>query len=273
MERITSRTNPGIKAAAALLQSGARKESGMFLAEGARLCADAAANGVELETCYFTAEAMEKYPAQTALLQKKSARCFEIAESVADKLADTARPQGIFAVCRKPLRSLSIRPDGFYVLTDGVQNPDNLGAIARTAEAFGADGLLIAGGCDPYGPKALRASMGALLRFPVCGVENAAGEARALREAGLRVWAAALTSEAQDLRTVEKTGGAVCVIGNEGNGVSPETLAACSGSVIIPMAGLAESLNAAAAAAVLLWEFTKNRTPAAEKNKENKEAR
>ena len=259
MEQITSRTNPRIKAAAALLQGAARKESGLFLAEGARLCADAAEHGVAIETCFFTAQALEKYPRQTALLQKTAGCCFEIAESVAGRLADTAHPQGIFAVCRKPERRLTVDPAGFYVVTDDVQNPDNLGAIARTAEAFGAGGLFVAGGCDPYGPKALRASMGATLRFPVCPVPSAAGQARILREAGLQVFAAALTAEALDLRNVKKTGGAAVVIGNEGNGVSSETLAACSGCVIIPMAGKAESLNAAAAAAVLLWEFTKDR--------------
>lgn len=260
MELISSKSNPRIKAAAALTQASARKESGSFLAEGARLCADAAENGVTIETCFLTRHAMEKYPRQTALLQKNAGCCFEISDSVAERLADTAHPQGIFAVCRKPEHRLQIEATGFYVLTDGVQNPDNLGAIARTAEAFGAQGLYVAGGCDPYGPKALRASMGAMLRFPVLAVPSVAAQVRLLREAGLSVWAAALAADAIDLRSVQKTGGAAVVIGNEGNGVSIETLAECSGSVMIPMAGKAESLNAAAAAAVLLWEFTKNRT-------------
>ena len=260
MELISSRTNPRIRAAAALLQSAARKESGMFLAEGARLCADAAENGVEIDTCFFTAGAAEKYSRYLLPLQNAAAHCFEITQSVAEKLADTAQPQGIFAVCRKPARALTVRPDGFYVIADNLQNPDNLGAVARTAEAFGADGLLTAGGCDPFGPKALRSSMGAVLRFPVYPVSSAAAGVGALREKGLFVWAAALTADAVDLRSVPKTGGAAVVIGNEGNGVSPETLAACSGTVVIPMAGTAESLNAAAAAAVLLWEFTKDRT-------------
>ena len=254
-----------MQAAAALLGAGERKKTGLFLAEGARLCADAAGNGVEIETLFVTAAAAEKYAALLEPAVRAAARRYEIAESVAEKLSDTAHPQGVFCVCRKPERALTLQPDGFYVITENLQNPDNLGAIARTAEAFGANGLLVAGGCDVYQPKALRASMGALLRFPVAFAADAPAEIERFRSAGLAVYAAALTPEAADIRAVPKTGGAAVVIGNEGAGVSPEALAASTGSVIIPMAGKAESLNAAAAAAVLLWEFTKDWTPAAER--------
>lgn len=258
-EIVTSRTNPQIRAAAALLGASERKKTGRFLAEGARLCADAAQNGVPIETVFVTAAAAEKYAALLAPVFRAAARRVDVAESVAEKLSDTAHPQGVFCVCEKPARTLLPRSDGFYVITDNLQNPDNLGAIARTAEAFGADGLFVAGGCDIYQPKALRASMGALLRFPVRSVPDAPGQVLSLRTAGLAVYAAALTPAAADLRSVIKTGGAAVVIGNEGAGVSPETLSVCTGSVIIPMAGRAESLNAAAAAAVLIWEFTKDR--------------
>ena len=258
-ERISSRTNPKVQAAAALLAAKERNACGRFLAEGARLCADAAGNGVEIETLFVTPAAAEKYAALLEPVFRKAGRVCEIGDAVAEKLSDTAHPQGVFCVCKKPERRFLLKPAGFYVMTENLQNPDNLGAISRTAEAFGADGLLVAGGCDMYQPKALRASMGALLRFPVASVPDAPAEICRLKDAGIAVYAAALTPQASDLRTVPKTGGVAVVIGNEGSGVSPETLAACTGSVVIPMAGKAESLNAAAAAAVLLWEFTKDR--------------
>ena len=265
MEQITSRANPKIRAAAALLSAAERKKTGLFLAEGARLCADAALNGVRIRQCFVTPAAREKYDTLVGRIADSAAEICEIGGSVAEKLSDTAHPQGVFCVCEKPERTLRFDPAGFYVITDGVQNPDNLGAVARSAEAFGAAGLFVAGGCDIFAPKALRSSMGALLRFPVEQTASAAEAVRRLIRSGCAVYAAALTPEATPVTAVPKSRPAACVIGNEGSGVSAETLAACTGSVIIPMAGRAESLNAAAAAAVLLWEFTKDGAcPAAE---------
>ncbi len=252
---ITSRRNPKVAAAAALLEAKERKRTGLFLLEGARLCADAAGNGVKIQTLFLTPKAAESYASYYRTVAAAAEETFLVDESVAGRLSDTASSQHFFCVCKKKEAGVPIDPAGFWVVTDRVQNPDNLGALSRSAEAFGAAGLIVCGGCDIYSPKALRASMGALLRFPVLREEDAAAAVKKLNALGMRTFAAVLSDRASDLRTVTFTGGAALVIGNEGQGVSEETASLCTDLVLIPMAGRAESLNAAAAGAVLIWEL------------------
>lgn len=144
-----------------------------------------------------------------------------------------------------------------YVALDGIQNPDNLGAISRTAEALGVDALIVGGGCDIYNPKALRASMGALLRLSVISVPSILPVLQKARENGLPVFSTVPDSAAEDITTVDFSRGAVTVIGNEGNGVSKEVKAFSDRFITIPMGGKAESLNASAAATITMWEMMK----------------
>ena len=255
-ELIASRANPKIKAAAALLSSKERKKTGLFLTEGARLCEDAALFGAEIETLFITAQAAGIYAAVYETVRENAKETYLITEPVAEKLSDTASSQNIFCVCRQ--KTAASFPDGagVWLMTDRIQDPENLGALSRTAEAFGAEGLIVCGGCDIYAPKALRASMGALLRFPVIRAEDTVRQIEACKALGMRVYAAVPDARAQDVCTVPPGGNKVLLIGNEGNGVSEDAKAACTDYVVIPMRGRAESLNAAAAGAVLLWELT-----------------
>ena len=241
--------------AAALLEAKERKKTGRFLLEGARLCADAAENGVEILTLFLTRRAAGSYASYYNTVRAAAAQTFFVEESVAEKLADTAGSQHFFCVCKKKEPDAAADPAGFYLVTDRIQNPDNLGALARSAEAFGVSGLIVCGGCDVWSPKALRASMGALLRFPVLREETAEAAVEKLNGLGMRTFAAVLNERASDIRSVSFTGGAALVVGNEGQGVSPAAAEKCTDLVLIPMAGRAESLNAAAAGAVLLWEL------------------
>ena len=154
------------------------------------------------------------------------------------------------------------------LLLENVQDPANLGAIARTAEALGISGLLVSSGCDVYAPKALRASMGALLRLPVEVVDAGAvlsGEGKTpvsplLTQAealGFKTYASTPAADAVPVTEADFSGPVLCVVGNEANGVTPETMAACAERVTIPMTGRAESLNAAAAGAILMWEMVR----------------
>ena len=254
-EIITSRANPRVTAAAALKEHKERARTGLFLLEGARLCADAAANGVEILQAFVTAQAKQTYAKYYGVVAAKAQTVFEISGPLAQKLSDTANTQSVFCVCRKPQTAFAPAKDGFYVLTDRIQDPENLGALSRSAEAFGASGLIVCGGCDVFAPKALRASMGALLRFPVVRAEDAVTEIQKCTSLGMPALAAVLDEGAADVRTVSLSGGALLVLGNEGSGVSPQAAKACTQHIIIPMAGRAESLNAAAAGAVLLWEL------------------
>ena len=160
-------------------------------------------------------------------------------------------------MCREKKTDTSVNLEGMYVFTDNVQNPDNLGAIARTAEALGANGLIVHSGCDIYSPKALRASMGALLRFPVIKIEDAPSYLADLAKNGMKIFASVVSPDAMSVTDADKSGGCVLIIGNEGNGVSDEILAVSTEKITIRMKGKAESLNASAAATVLIWEFTR----------------
>ena len=259
MDEITSRNNPAVKAAAALKELRERKSTGLFLLEGARLCKDAALNGVAIKQFFVTEKAMGKYVSEYELLSEKSEQTFLVPESVAEKLSDTKNSQGFFAVCRQPDISREINAGGMYVFTDNVQNPDNMGAIVRTAEAMGTDGIIVNSGCDIYSPKALRASMGALLRFPVIRTDSPEGILAECKNNGMKIFASVVDASASDVTKVTKDGGCVLIIGNEGNGISEETLLLSTHRITIPMKGKAESLNASAAATVLIWEFMKDR--------------
>ena len=143
------------------------------------------------------------------------------------------------------------REKGHKVFLCSGRNPGMMAPVL----ALGFDGLIVSGGCDVDSPKALRASMGALLRFPVVRAEDAVTEIQKCTSLGMPALAAVLDEGAADVRTVSLSGGALLVLGNEGSGVSPQAAKACTQHIIIPMAGRAESLNAAAAGAVLLWEL------------------
>ena len=257
MEEITSRTNPKVVAAARLLKTAERRREGRALLEGARLVADAAENGYPIETLFVTASALGKYEDYLRLPLKTAGQTYTVADHVAEKLAETASPQGVFAVVRTEKTLPPVDPKGFYVCADDLQNPENLGALARTAEAFGVTGLIVSGGADPYAGKSLRASMGALLRLPVYSETDAPAFLSSLREKGLSVFGAVLDPDAEDVRTINAAGGKVLVIGNEGAGIGADVKRVCDKKVIIPMTGRAESLNAAAAAAILIWEFVR----------------
>ncbi|MCH5197730.1 MAG: RNA methyltransferase [Oscillospiraceae bacterium] len=255
-ETITSRANQKIRDASALLQARERKKTGLFIAEGARLCEDAAINGTEILRLFITKKAAETYSDIFSMLAESSKEVYFIDGAVAEKLSDTEASQNIFCVCRQRKSDISFEDDGFYLMTDNIQNPDNLGALSRSAEAFGAKGLIVSGGCDIYSPKALRASMGALVRFPVVRTGNSAEKITELKKLGFKALACVPDSGALDVRLADKSGKTVLVIGNEGAGISEEAKKECTGLVTIPMAGRAESLNAAAAGAVMMWEFS-----------------
>ncbi len=260
MELISSRNNPAIKKAALLVNSSERAKTGLFLIEGARLCFDAAVNGIEIEEAYFTVQAENKYAENVQTIKQNAKFCAYINESVAEKLSDTKNSQDIFCVCRQRRKNSDlIESDKFYIMTENVQTPDNLGAIVRSAEALGADGLAVFSGCDIYSPKALRSSMGALLRFPVFTVGDAVDFIKECNARSMKTYAAVPDMSARNIADLQYKGGCVAVIGNEGNGVSDEVKNACSEAVTIPMKGKAESLNAACAAAIIIYEFMKSR--------------
>ncbi len=260
MLNITSRNNEKIKNAVKLCtDSSERKKSGLFFLEGLRLCCDAVKNSVKPEIVFVTESAICKYSNELAVLLDSAKESYVITQEIALKLSDTKNPQGVFCVCKTLDKKNNIDKmnyNGIYIALENIQTPLNLGAAARTAEAFGLDGILISGGCDIYNPKALRAAMGALLRIDVFYTDDMGEALKHCNEKGMKTYAAVPDSSAVSVTEMDRSGGIICAIGNEGNGLSDKTVSACT-KITIPMRGKAESLNAAAAASVIMWEMTR----------------
>ena len=263
MERITSKSNDKIKLAAALRSDvRERHEHALFFLEGARLCCDAALCGVKILEAFFTDEALVKYSDRAEIIAEASDSVYLIDNELCGRLSDTKAPQGVFCVCKMLDKTEScnkIDEKGKYIALDNIQSPDNLGAISRTAEAFGLSGLIVGAGCDIYNAKAQRAAMGSLLRLPVIETDDLPKLLSEASRKGMLTAAAVPDSTERSISSLSFENGVVCVVGNEGAGVSDEVLNACGIKMTIPMKGRAESLNAAAAAAVLVWEMTRDR--------------
>ncbi len=248
MEEITSRSNPLMTHIRKLTGSRKlRREAGEMVCEGPKMLREALLWGAEITVILETEEtpSLPELPA--------GVRRVRVPRDLLHAVADTQTPQDLLFLCRYPAMELPERlPGSRYLVLDGLQDPGNVGTIWRTADAFGAEGLILLPGCaDPWSPKTLRGSMGACFRLPLWEASLPELQKRLERDA-LPLWATALREGAEDLRRVSLKRGAV-VIGSEGRGVSPEVLAACGRTLKIPMRDRCESLNAATAAAVILW--------------------
>lgn len=246
MEHITSRHNPLMGHIRRLAGSAAyRWETGEFLCDSPKLLQEALLWQAEI-TAVVTISPLPQLP--------EHIRQVQVPEDVMASISPVKTPQGVLFTCRLPQaplpRSLTGRR---YVLLDGVQDPGNVGTILRTLDAFDADGLLLTGGCaDPYGWKAVRSSMGAVFRRPIySGTPEEL--AALLHRSDLPLYGAALREDTVDARQADYTR-CTLAIGSEGRGLSREVLNLCGQTIRIPMSDRCESLNAAIAAAVLLWE-------------------
>ena len=258
MEVILSKSNEKIKYAVKLRESASfRKKEEKFFLESARLIKDAALSGAEIEMLFVTADANEKYREYIEVILKSTKKAFLISSEIAEKLADTKTTQGVFAVLNmldKFANISKIKYYGKYVALEEISNPSNFGAICRTAEAVGLDGVIIKGGCDVYNPKVQRASMGALFRLDVITVDDLPELFTELKNNNMKIYGSIPDSSALKITDIDKTSGMVVIIGNEGNGISEEAKEN-STLITIPMNGYAESLNAAAAATIIMWEM------------------
>lgn len=252
VQEITSRQNPTVREAAAIGKN--RKGTGLFLAEGARLCKDAAESGVEILRLFFTAEAKEKYAGYIKDIAAVCREAVRISQPVAQLLSETKNSQGVFCLCREPAqREASLK--GKILVLEQLQDPANLGTILRTAEALGISRVLLLGECpDVYGGKALRAGMGAAFRVQPVFYDTRDRLFAALHHSGIHTVAAVPKGGVFRKSFPEHT---AIFIGNEGNGLTPDTIRACEETVTIPMQGRAESLNAATAAGILMWEMVR----------------
>ena len=258
MEKITGKSNSLIKYSKRLFDSHrARQIERKFALEGARLCFDALNSEIAVTHFFITEKAAEKYPEQFKKMVKTARSAYFISEETAEKLSDTKNTQGVFCICEMPEKRPEIAKNKKYIALDRVQDPSNLGAIIRTAEALGIDGAICFSCCDVYNQKALRASMGSALRFPVIQSENLERDLIAVKEKGFTVYAAVPSQSASSICETRFSDSSVCVIGNEANGVSDEVKNAADKLITIDMPGMAESLNASTAAAIIMWEMVR----------------
>ena len=250
MDRITSRKNAFIMQLRALASDAeARREQGAFVCDGLKLLGEAVENGAEI----------------LSVLWKEGGALSEIdcpVQAVAPaELFDHASPMknspGPLFTVRIPVDPKDGKIENAIIL-ENVQDPGNVGTVLRTASAFSIGAVVLTGDCaDLYSPKTIRATMGAVFRQRVLRLDRSELPAW-LEEHGLPLYGAALSKDAQDLRGLDLTHAAVAV-GSEGQGLSPELLALCRGEVIIPMDARSESLNAAVAASVLMWEMAREK--------------
>lgn len=250
MEQITSRTNALITRVRKLTaERKHRRREGVMVCEGPKMLAEALRWGAALDTVVWEAgkQSSQSIPA--------GVRQVEVPGDLLASIAPTQTPQGVLFLCRTPDKALpETLPGRRYLVLDGVQDPGNVGTLWRTADAFGADGLILLPGCaDPWSPKTLRATMGACFRLPVW--EGTLDELLPrLAQADLPLYATALREDTVDLRALDLSRCAVA-IGSEGRGVSQAVLDASAKTVKIPMTDRCESLNAAIAGAVVLWQM------------------
>lgn len=251
MDRITSGSNRLVREVRELQKKRkARKEAELFIAEGERLCREIPTEAIE--RIFIT----DTY--QGALPEGgNDARLFRVPEKLMQEMSDTRTSQGI--LCEVRMRPEQTLTGDFFLLLEDLQDPGNLGTIFRTAEAAGVSGIYMSRECvDIYSPKVVRSTMGALYRMPFCVVPDLRETARSLRQQGVRVYAAHLKGTKKHYEYDYRLPTAF-MIGNEGNGLTEALAAEADGFLRIPMKGQVESLNAAIAATVLMFEAARQR--------------
>lgn len=241
-----------------------RNDAGVFLAEGFKMFEEAPAESL-VET-YVTQEALEKLQARPELREKLDSVPREtVSENVFAKMSDTRTPQGILFVVRQPrytLEELLDTPAPFLVLLENLQDPGNFGTILRTGEGAGITGVIASGDTvDVFHPKTIRATMGSVFRVPFLYTEDMGQVIARLHERGIHTYAAHLEGSRyyDDFSFRE---GTAFLVGNEGNGLRRETAELAEEYVRIPMEGKVESLNAAVAASLLMYEVHRQRSGA-----------
>lgn len=254
---INSKDNALIKTIKRLQTSSRqRKKENCFVIEGLRLLDDAADNNIVFSHLLYTEEFAKKNAESLRKFTEISEKVFVISEKLFASISDTLTPQGVLAVAKIKEKNIAdIGVFGKYIALENLQDPSNVGAICRTAESLGLNGVFVsADSCDIYSPKVLRSSMGTVLRLPIYVLDNLPQQ---LKETNLTIYACVVHGDAEYVGNFSFNKGSVAVIGNEGNGLTDEMIKLSNKKITIKMNGRAESLNAAAAASIVMWEMCK----------------
>ena len=248
MQKITSRKNPLCVHLRNLATSkGYRDERGEFICDGRKLLEEAIACGAEIRVVISTSGIQFPMPVDT--------RVFFAQSSLIDSLSPLKNAQDTLFTCVMPKKKDFNYANGAHILLDNVQDPGNVGTIIRTANAFGIKSVILTGGCaDIYNPKTIRATMGAIFRQDIYSMDLSA--LAELRNAGFRFIGAALHEGCSDISGV-RLDDSIISIGSEGRGLSEAVLSLCDEIIKIPVTPECDSLNAAVAAAIIMWEATR----------------
>lgn len=256
---ITSKDNPVIKLYQKL--SSSKKERfqyGLFVLEGLRIVEDALRENSGIENLILTKQAYEKYSHTLFQADLRNTRTVVISNELGNKIASTDTTQGIFAICTIPVeKKIDFRENGRYIVLYGLQDPGNVGMIIRTADALGIDGVILSGCCDLYSPKVIRSTMGSVFRVDTMIENNTENLFALLKNSSVETSASVIDKDAENINDCLFSGKQAVFIGNEGNGLPPDISQRCDRRVTIPMNGNINSLNAAMAAGILMWELKK----------------
>ena len=253
---ITSKDNKIIKYVSKLQKSSKfRFSEKKIVIEGLRISKDVLENEGTADSLIVSDTFLKKCEKEAKAFAEKTKNNYVIPDYLFEKISDTETPQGIILIADMPIGRYEIEKDKRYVALDKLQDPSNLGAIARTCEALGVGGIIMNNStCDAFSPKAIRASMGTILRVPVFLTDDLSVF---LKENGLRSFSCVVDRDAKNISAVRFKRSDIIIIGNEANGISDEVKKNSDFRVTIPMSGRAESLNAASAAAIAIYELMK----------------
>ncbi len=254
---ITSKDNPVIKLYQKLSSSKKeRLQYGLFVLEGMRIVEDAVKENSGLSHLIMTKQAFEKYGEAFFQADLRNAKTIVISNELGRKIALTDSTQGVFAICRMPSEhTLRFAENGRYIVLYGLQDPGNVGMIIRTADALGIDGVILSGSCELYSPKVVRSTMGSIFRMQIAVENDTERLFEILEKNGITASASVIDRDAEKITDCEFKGSHAVFIGNEGSGLPRDIAMRCSRRVTIPMSGTINSLNAAMACGILMWEM------------------
>lgn len=261
---LTSASNPRIKNVIKLRKADYRKKTQTFIVEGCRELSRALSAGIEIQELYFCPGLFSDTRGESSLLKTASeagGRLFEVSEPVYEKIAFGNRSEGMIAVAGRPslsFKDIHLKDSSLFVVVEGVEKPGNLGAIIRTAQAAGADAILVADAhTDIYNPHTVRSSLGAL--FEACVVQAQSSDIISwLKEREVRIICACVQGDLA-YTAVDFRGRFAIVVGSEEKGLTRLWKESADFKVTIPMAGNVDSLNVSCAAAILLFEAVRQR--------------
>jgi TrmH family RNA methyltransferase len=260
MDRIASRQNPAVKRFRDV-RSG--RVDGLMLLDGAHLLEEALRSGVAIDAAAFSNQLLDaRLAGLAARTHEAGARVLGVSDSVLGAMSPVRHPSGVVAIAVRPRATLATvfdRRPQLVLLLDGVQDPGNVGAIVRAAEAFGATGIVTGEStADPWSWKALRGSMGSTFRLPIVAHQPIAAAAARARADGVRVFAT-VPQGGTPLSKSDLRAPAAILLGGEGAGIGDDLLAAADERLSIPMRDPVESLNVAVAAALIVYEAARQR--------------